>query len=68
MVWIIEFFLGFAAMVAGCAAFTMAVIGSSYAADHVAWRFRRGSLAREAQRELAKARVRERRAELETTA
>ena len=65
MLWFVDFLIGFTAMVAGCAAFTMAMIGAWYAADHFAWRFRQGSLAREAQRELAKARVRERRAELE---
>lgn len=65
MLWFVDFLIGFTVMVAGCAAFTMAMIGAWHAADHVAWRLRQGSLAREAQRELAKARVRERRAELE---
>ncbi|MEM9464368.1 MAG: hypothetical protein AAGA90_03295 [Actinomycetota bacterium] len=66
MIWLTDFLIGFTAMVAGCALFTMATIGAYRAAEHLGWRFRQGSLAREAQRELAKARVRERRAELES--
>ena len=53
-------------MVAACGMFTWATIGAWYVIDHLGWRFRRGSLAREAQRELAKARVRARRVELES--
>ena len=66
MVSFVEFLFGFTAMVAFSAAVTWACIGAFVAADRLAWRFRQGSLAREAQRELAKSRVRERRAELES--
>ncbi|MEM9202144.1 MAG: hypothetical protein AAGC53_10810 [Actinomycetota bacterium] len=65
MFWLIDFLIGFTAMVAGSAMFTMAMIGMWYGVDHAAWTFRRGSLAREAQRDLARARVRARRTELE---
>lgn len=66
MISLADFLIGFTFTVAACAAFTWAMIGCCYVADHLGWRFRRGSLAREAQRELAKARVRARRFELET--
>ena len=62
MIWFVEFLIGFTAMVAVSATFTMATIGAWYVIDHLGWRFRRGSLAREAQRDLARARVRDRRA------
>ena len=65
MITLVDFLFGFLTMVAACAMFTGATIGAWFAADAVAWRFRQGSLGREAQRELSKARVRARRAELE---
>lgn len=66
MIVFIDFLIGFTVMVAACAMFTGATIGAWYVIDHLGWRFRRGSLAREAQRELAKARVRAQRKELES--
>ena len=62
----VDFLFGFAAMVVACAMFSVAMIGAWYLADHLAWQFRQGSLSREAQRELSKARVRARRADYES--
>ena len=66
MIALTGFLIGFTFMVAACAAFTWATVGCCYVVDELGWRFRRGSLAREAQRELSKARVRARAVEFES--
>ena len=67
MVSLVEFLFGFTAMVAFSTVATGVIIGLFMAADRFGWWFRQGSLAREAQRELAKARVREQRAQHESS-
>lgn len=66
MITFVGFLFGFALMVAASTVFTFATIGTWILADNLAWRFRQGSLSREAQRELARARVRARRADYES--
>ena len=65
MVWFVDFVFGFTLMVGFSAVGTGVIIASMYVGDWLGWKFRQGSLAREAQRELAKARVRAQRAEYE---